>query len=38
MGRSVIAPAIIAEELELTKIEEEKDRLPYLDSPAMRAD
>ena len=38
IGRSVISPAIIAEELELTKIQEEKDRLPYLDSPAMRAD
>jgi hypothetical protein len=38
IGRSVIAPAIIFEELELTKIDEEKDRLPYLQPPALRTD
>lgn len=38
IGRSIIAPAIIFEELEITKIDEEKDRLPYLKPPALRTD
>jgi TldD protein len=33
---SVIAPAILFEELELTKIEEEWDKLPILKAPAIR--
>jgi hypothetical protein len=32
----VIAPAILFEELELTKIEEEFDKPPILSSPATR--
>lgn len=34
---SIIAPAIVFEELELTKAEEELDKLPVLKSPATRA-
>jgi predicted Zn-dependent protease len=33
---SVISPAVLFEELELTKIEEELDKLPILKSPATR--
>jgi hypothetical protein len=33
---SVAAPSILFEELELTKIEEEWDKLPILKAPAMR--
>lgn len=35
---SIIAPAIIFEELELTRIEREFDKLPILESPAQRTD
>ncbi|MFQ5461358.1 MAG: metallopeptidase TldD-related protein [Phycisphaerae bacterium] len=35
-GYSIIAPAILFEELELTKIEKEFDRLPILNAPETR--
>jgi hypothetical protein len=35
-GRAVVAPAVVFEELELAKIEEEFDKLPILKSPAQR--
>jgi hypothetical protein len=35
---SVIAPAVIFEELELSKIEQENDKLPYLPMPLARKD
>ena len=35
-GTAVIAPAVLFEELELTRIEEEFDKLPILKSPADR--
>lgn len=37
VGMSIIAPAILMEELELTKIVREQDKLPILDSPATRS-
>jgi hypothetical protein len=33
---SVVAPAMVFEELELSKVEEEFDKLPILKSPALR--
>ena len=36
VGTSIIAPGVLFEELELTKIEREFDKLPILPSPAMR--
>lgn len=36
VGRSVIAPAVLFDELELTKIDRELDKLPILKSPATR--
>jgi predicted Zn-dependent protease len=38
LGRSVITPAILFEELELTRIEEEFDKPPILESPFVRGD
>ena len=35
-GRSIIAPAVLFEELELTRIEKEFDKLPILKPPALR--
>jgi len=35
-GTAVIAPAVLFEELELTRIEEEFDKLPILEPPARR--
>jgi hypothetical protein len=37
VGTSIIAPGIVFEELELSKIEREFDKLPILPSPATRA-
>jgi hypothetical protein len=34
---SVIAPAVLFEEVELTKIERESERKPFLPSPQSRA-
>lgn len=36
VGRSIIAPAILFEELELTRMEEEFDKPPILESPFVR--
>lgn len=36
VGMSIIAPAIVFEELELTKVEREFDKLPILPSPTAR--
>ena len=36
VSHSVIAPAILFDELELTKIEREFDKLPIMKSPAQR--
>jgi len=38
IGKSIITPAILFEELELTKTEQEFDRLPILPSPLNRGD
>jgi TldD protein len=35
-GQSIIAPAVLFEELELTRIEKEFDKLPILKPPALR--
>ena len=37
IGRSIISPAILMEELELKKFSEEMDKLPILQAPAVRA-
>ncbi len=36
MAYSIVTPAVVFEELELSKIEEEFDKLPILKSPALR--
>ncbi len=38
LGAAVVAPALLFDELELSKVEEEFDKLPILDAPATRED